>query len=224
MMSKVAAFASVFCLALSSCSDSKTSESPKEPDAAGKQPAPAEPASAKKPDAGKEQAPTPTKNPCVVMDTSLGSITIELFPDKAPITVKNFLHYVDTGFYDGTIFHRVIGNFMIQGGGFAPGMEQKPTGAPIKNEATNGLKNLRGTIAMARTNNPHSATAQFFINVVDNAGLDHPGQSGWGYCVFGKVIHGMDVVDRIRAVETTTKGPFPNVPVQDVIIKSVKRR
>jgi cyclophilin family peptidyl-prolyl cis-trans isomerase len=164
----------------------------------------------------------------VVIDTSLGKITVELDPEKAPITVKNFLQYVDDKFYDGTIFHRVIPNFMIQGGGFQPGMKEKPTRPPIRNEGTNGLKNLRGTIAMARTGNPHSATAQFFINVVDNRGLDHPrigpdGKEEWGYCVFGKVVNGMDVVDKIRTVPTHTVGPFADVPQQDVIINSIRR-
>ncbi|MBN1343147.1 MAG: peptidyl-prolyl cis-trans isomerase [Phycisphaerae bacterium] len=164
--------------------------------------------------------------PVVEMETSMGTVVLELDPEHAPITVENFLKYVDDGFYAGTIFHRVMPNFMIQGGGFEPGMGQKSTRSPIKNEATNGLKNVRGSIAMARTGDPHSATAQFFINVVDNAGLDHPGPgpSGWGYCVFGKVVSGMDVVDKIKSVSTTRKGPHENVPVEDVIIKSMKRK
>jgi cyclophilin family peptidyl-prolyl cis-trans isomerase len=163
-------------------------------------------------------------NPHVVMDTSMGAITIELNRAKAPITVDNFLKYTDDGFYNGTIFHRVMDNFMIQGGGFEPGMTQKKTRKPIQNEAKNGLKNKRGTIAMARTPNPHSASAQFFINVKDNAPLDYPSRDGWGYCVFGKVTTGMDVVDKIKKVATTKKGPHANVPVEDVIIKSVKRK
>jgi cyclophilin family peptidyl-prolyl cis-trans isomerase len=169
------------------------------------------------------------KNPIVVMETSKGKIEIELDRDKAPITVNNFLKYVDKKFYDGTIFHRVMGNFMIQGGGFEPGLKQKETDAPIKNESYNGLSNKRGTIAMARTGAPNSATAQFYINVEDNArGLDKStARDGVGYCVFGKVINGMDVVDQIRKVRTTTKTdpeghPFGDVPVEDVIIKSVR--
>jgi peptidyl-prolyl cis-trans isomerase B (cyclophilin B) len=163
------------------------------------------------------------QNPRVVMDTSMGPITIELDPDKAPISVANFLQYVDDGFYDGTVFHRVISNFMIQGGGMTPGMKQKPASAPIGNEAKNGLKNARGAIAMARTGDPHSATSQFFINVTDNGFLDYPGQDGWGYCVFGAVADGFDVVDKIKDVATTTKGPYADCPVEDVVINSVKR-
>src|SRR5262249_55552742 len=142
----------------------------------------------------------------VVLETSLGSLTIELNPGKAPETVKNFLAYVDEKFYDGTIFHRVIKDFMIQGGGFQPGMKQKTTRAAIQNESANGLSNTRGAIAMARTNDPHSATAQFFINTVDNGFLDKSqSRDGVGYCVFGKVTQGLDVVDKIRAVKTSTK-------------------
>jgi peptidyl-prolyl cis-trans isomerase B (cyclophilin B) len=165
----------------------------------------------------------PDENPRVVMETSLGSITIELDQAKAPVTVENFLEYVDAGFYDGTIFHRVIPNFMIQGGGLLPGMKQKRTRAPVANEAKNGLKNARGTIAMARTNDPHSATAQFFINVTDNGFLDYPGQDGWGYCVFGSVVEGMDTVDKIRSVRTGRRGPYDDVPQQDVVISSATR-
>ena len=166
------------------------------------------------------------QNPVVVVKTSMGSIEIELFQDKAPVTVKNFLNYADRGFYDGTIFHRVIGNFMIQGGGFTPGMMQKRTSSPIKNEASNGLSNKRGTLAMARTMDVHSATAQFFINVVDNPFLDYKSSTaeGYGYCVFGKVIKGMEVVDKIKSVQTKNAGPFQDVPVSDVIIQSVKRK
>jgi cyclophilin family peptidyl-prolyl cis-trans isomerase len=157
--------------------------------------------------------------PVVLMETSLGAIKIELNEDKAPITVKNFLSYVDDKFYDNTIFHRVIDGFMIQGGGFDPGMKQKTTKAPIKNESPNGLSNVRGSIAMARTNNPDSATAQFYINVGDNSGsLDKP-----RYCVFGKVIDGMDVVDKIKAVKTGSRAGHQDVPAQDVAIKSVRR-
>jgi peptidyl-prolyl cis-trans isomerase A (cyclophilin A) len=163
-----------------------------------------------------------SKNPTVMMETSLGKITIELFQKDAPISVKNFLSYVKDGFYNGAIFHRVIPGFMVQGGGFAAGMKEKPTRAPIRNEAANGLKNDRGTIAMARTANPDSAAAQFFINVVNNQGLNRPMPDGHGYAVFGKVIEGMEVVDKIVEVKTGTVGPFENVPLKPVVIKSVK--
>jgi len=161
----------------------------------------------------------------VVMETSEGTVNIELWPDKAPVTVKNFLSYVDEKFYDGTIFHRVIGNFMIQGGGFTPEMKQKPTHAPIKNEAKADVRNDRWTLAMARTGVVDSATAQFFINVRDNVNLNHRDETrdGFGYCVFGKVTQGMDVVDKIRKVETKTVGGFENVPVTPVVIKSIRR-
>ena len=150
-----------------------------------------------------------------------GVITLELDAEKAPKCVANFLSYVNKGHYDNTIFHRVIPGFMIQGGGFEPGMNQKPTGEQIKNEADNGLKNERGTIAMARTQAPHSATAQFFINVADNDFLNHrsPDLQGWGYCVFGKVSEGMDVVDAIRKVKTGSSGFHQDVPKEDVIIE-----
>jgi peptidyl-prolyl cis-trans isomerase B (cyclophilin B) len=154
----------------------------------------------------------------VKLTTSLGTITLELDAEKAPQTVNNFLAYVTAGHYDNTIFHRVIKGFMIQGGGFEPGMQQKPTQAPIQNEANNGLKNAVGTIAMARTSAPHSATAQFFINVADNGFLDYPGQDGWGYCVFGKVTDGMDVVEAIKGVKTGSKGFHQDVPLEDVVI------
>ncbi len=163
-------------------------------------------------------------NPRVVIETSMGKITVELDPAKAPITVENFLKYVDEGFYEGTIFHRVIPTFMIQGGGMEPSLKQRRAHDSIQNEATNGLKNLRGTLAMARTSAPHSASSQFFINVADNSFLDYPGQDGWGYCVFGKVVDGMDVVDKIKDVPTATKGGHENVPVQDVVIVSAKRQ
>ena len=163
-------------------------------------------------------------NPKVEMETSKGKMVIELFPDKAPETVKNFLNYVETKYYDGTIFHRVIPKFMIQGGGFTSDMKQKSAGAPIKNEADNGLKNNRGTIAMARTGDPHSATAQFFINSVNNDFLNHKSktQQGWGYVVFGKVISGMDVIDAISAVKTVTRGGFRDVPAETIEIRSAK--
>src|SRR4051812_13588086 len=168
-------------------------------------------------------------NPKVEMVTNKGTIKIELFESQAPITVKNFLHYVDTKHYDGLIFHRVMPRFMIQGGGFKPGMErEEPTDTPIRNESANGLRNERGTIAMARTPDPHSATSQFFINVVDNKELDRANaQDKWGYAVFGAVYEGMDVVDKIRKVRTTTvkigQEEHENVPVEDVIIESVRR-
>ena len=159
-------------------------------------------------------------HPLVKLETSMGDITLELYPDKAPATVANFLQYVKDGFYNGTIFHRVIHGFMIQGGGFDAKMNQKPTRAPIKNEADNGLKNEPYTVAMARTDDPNSATAQFFINVADNQFLNHTAKTpqGWGYAVFGKVVKGQDVVDKIKAVPTTTKGMFQNVPVTPVTI------
>ena len=161
-------------------------------------------------------------NPVVLMKTGMGEIKIELYPDKAPVTVENFLGYVKDGFYDNTIFHRVIPGFMAQGGGFVSGMSQKDTKDPIKNEAANGLKNERGTIAMARTAIVDSATAQFFINVVNNDFLNYVNdtQRGFGYCVFGKVIEGMDVVDKIISVPTTTFGPFGDVPQEEVVIIS----
>lgn len=162
-------------------------------------------------------------NPVVAVETSHGTIKIELFEDKAPATVKNFLQYVEDKHYDGTIFHRVISDFMIQGGGFEPGMKEKKTRDPIKNESANGLSNLKGTIAMARTNEPNSATAQWYINVKDNTFLDKAkAKDGVGYCVFGRVIDGMDVVDKIKAVETAEAGGHENVPTKDVVIKSVK--
>ena len=157
----------------------------------------------------------------VKLHTNHGVITLELDAEKAPATVANFLAYVESGHYDNTIFHRVIDGFMIQGGGFEPGMTQKPTGEQIKNEADNGLKNERGTIAMARTQAPHSATAQFFINVADNDFLNHtkPDLQGWGYCVFGRVTEGMDVVDAIRKVKTGSSGFHQDVPKEDVVIE-----
>ncbi len=160
----------------------------------------------------------------VVLTTTLGEIEVEIDEAKAPITAKNFLQYVDDGFYDGVIFHRVISGFMVQGGGFTPQMQQKKTRDPIQNEAANGLKNLRGTLAMARTSAPHSASAQFFINHKDNAFLDYPGSDGWGYAVFGRVVAGMDVVDKIAAVQTGVKAGMSDVPVQSVAIVSARRK
>ena len=161
---------------------------------------------------------TQDKKPMVKMHTSKGTFTIELDAEKAPVTVRNFLDYVNSGFYSNTIFHRVIGNFMIQGGGFEPGMKQKKTNSPIQNEANNGLKNSAYTVAMARTGDPNSATAQFFINVKDNGFLNYPGQDGWGYCVFGKVVEGREVVDAIRGVKTGNRSGFQDVPLEDVVI------
>jgi peptidyl-prolyl cis-trans isomerase B (cyclophilin B) len=159
------------------------------------------------------------------LHTNHGAITLELDAAKAPETVQNFLAYVDAGHYDNTIFHRVIDGFMIQGGGFEPGMKQKPTQAPVKNEADNGLKNDTGTVAMARTSDPHSATAQFFINIADNAFLNFrsPDANGWGYCVFGRVVEGMDVVEKIKAVATGNKGFHQDVPRDDVVIQRAER-
>jgi peptidyl-prolyl cis-trans isomerase B (cyclophilin B) len=164
------------------------------------------------------------KNPVVMLSTSMGDVRIELFPDKAPVTTKNFLAYVSDGFYDGLIFHRVISGFMIQGGGLDAQMRQKPTKAAIKNEAGNGVKNKTGTIAMARTNVVDSATAQFFINVKDNDFLDHRNESadGFGYAVFGQVIGGMDVVQKIEKVRTATRGGQQDVPVEAVVINSAR--
>ena len=157
----------------------------------------------------------------VILSTNHGKIKIELNADKAPKSVENFLTYVREGHYDGTIFHRVIDGFMIQGGGFEPGMKQKPTGAQVENEAKNGLKNESYTVAMARTADPHSASAQFFINTKNNTFLDYPGQDGWGYCVFGSVTEGMDIVDKIKGVKTTTQRGHENVPAEPVIIQKV---
>lgn len=164
------------------------------------------------------------ENPVVLMETSMGSIKIELFKKQAPVSVKNFLDYVNENFYDGTIFHRVIPNFVIQGGGFTEDMTKKATRPPIENEAGNGISNTRGTVAMARTPYIHSATSQFYINLRDNLALDHKDESSenYGYCVFGKVIGGMDVVDSISRVPRDRKGHYTDVPVKPVIIKSVK--
>ena len=163
--------------------------------------------------------------PKVLLQTSMGEIVVQLYPEEAPQSVTNFLRYVDEGFYDGTIFHRVIDGFMIQGGGFTPAMEQKQTRAPILNEADNGLRNTVGTIAMARTMEPHSATSQFFINVANNSSLDFREKTprAWGYAVFGRVVQGMDVVKAIKSVPTTTKGMHRDVPQQDIIITKAER-
>ena len=158
----------------------------------------------------------------ILLTTNHGKITLELDADKAPKTVENFLNYVNSGHYDGTIFHRVIDGFMIQGGGFSPDMRQKPTEDPVENEANNGLTNDRYTIAMARTSDPHSASAQFFINVSDNDFLNYPGSDGWGYCVFGKVTSGTEVVDKIGKVDTGRRSMFSDVPTEDVIIEKAE--
>lgn len=157
----------------------------------------------------------------IVLETTFGDISVELDHEKAPKTAANFEQYVRDGFYDGTLFHRVIDGFMIQGGGFDESFDQKPTRDPVENEADNGLQNETGTLAMARTQDPHSATAQFFINVADNAFLNHSGKSiqGWGYCVFGRVVEGMEVVEKIKNVETTRRGMHADVPAEDVMIK-----
>jgi peptidyl-prolyl cis-trans isomerase B (cyclophilin B) len=171
------------------------------------------------------QATAAEPNPQVVLQTSKGDIVIELYPEKAPLTVANFLQYVDDGFYDGTLFHRVIDGFMIQGGGFTDAMEQKPTRAPVANEADNGLRNTIGTLAMARTSDPHSATAQFFINVASNSSLDFREKTprAWGYAVFGRVLQGMEVVQAIKEVKTGSRGPFRDVPQESVQILKASR-
>jgi peptidyl-prolyl cis-trans isomerase B (cyclophilin B) len=169
----------------------------------------------------KQDTPSMSTSPRVKLSTSAGDIVIELDATNAPKSSENFVVYVKDGFYDNTIFHRVMDGFMIQGGGFEPGMKQKPTRDPIENEANNGLKNDKYTVAMARTNDPHSATAQFFINVANNDFLNHtaPTAQGWGYAVFGKVVEGQDVVDKIRGVKTGNAGFHQNVPVEDVVIE-----
>jgi peptidyl-prolyl cis-trans isomerase A (cyclophilin A) len=167
--------------------------------------------------------PAKAADPVVVFKTSLGEIDIQLDPTHAPISTANFLAYVDKKFYDGLIFHRVIPGFMVQGGGFTPDMNEKPTSAPIKNEASNGLLNSRGTISMARTSDPDSATSQFFLNLVDNAALD-PNAGSAGYAVFGKITKGLDVIDKMAKAETTTKGPYENVPVTPITIISATRQ
>jgi peptidyl-prolyl cis-trans isomerase B (cyclophilin B) len=165
------------------------------------------------------------KLPRVALETLKGTIVLELDAARAPKSVENFLAYVDAGHYDGTVFHRVIDGFMVQGGGFTAEMTQKPTRPPVENEADNGLKNKRGTVAMARTMDPHSASAQFFVNTVDNDFLDHRSKDarGWGYAVFGRVVEGMEVVDAITKVATANRGPFENVPVEPVMIQKATR-
>jgi cyclophilin family peptidyl-prolyl cis-trans isomerase len=160
----------------------------------------------------------------ITIDTNLGTVLLELYPDKAPKTVENFLSYINEKFYDDTIFHRVIDNFMIQGGGYAHGMAQKKTRVPIENEASNCVRNARGTIAMARTSDPHSASSQFFINVVDNDFLNYTAATpaGWGYCVFGRALDGLSVIDRIKGVPTGSRLGFKDMPLSDVVIKSIR--
>jgi cyclophilin family peptidyl-prolyl cis-trans isomerase len=189
------------------------------------EPAPSEPAAPAAEAPTPEAAPAPTgSNPMVEMRTSLGTMKIELYPDKAPKTVENFLGYAREGFYDGTVFHRVIEGFMIQGGGFTPDMTEKETRAPIENEAANGLKNVRGSIAMARTGDPHSASSQFFINTVDNPFLDFTAESvqGYGYAVFGQVVEGLETLDAIRKVATGSRDGHDDVPSSPVVIESVR--
>ncbi len=170
-----------------------------------------------------QPAPGQPANPRVLIETSKGNITVELFPRNAPISTENFLRHVNAGFYDGTIFHRVIPGFMIQGGGMLPDLTEKARGTPIRNEADNGLKNLRGTLAMARTGEPHSATSQFFINVADNHFLNHRGKSpeGWGYAVFGRVVDGMEIADAIVALPRGNRGPHQDVPLEPVVMKKL---
>jgi len=164
-----------------------------------------------------------TGNPKVKFTTSLGNVTVELYPDKAPKTVENFLQYVKEDFYSGTVFHRVIPGFMVQGGGFSKDLQQKRAHAPIHNEANNGVSNLRGTLAMARTGDPHSASAQFFVNLVDNQRLDYVSETNWGYCVYGKVVAGMDVVDKMAAAPTGPQGPLPSdVPTTPIVIEKAE--
>jgi len=194
--------------------------------AAGQAPPPAAPPGKTRVQVPPLQAPAPTPapgNPVVIVSTSMGAITLELFKDRAPVSVENFLQYVAEGFYAGTIFHRVKAGFMVQGGGYTPEMAEKATRPPILNEATNGLKNVRGTVAMARTRPLRSATSQFFINVASNSALDHRGYSpeDFGYAVFGRVLAGMDVVDRIAATPTRTVGDHDDVPTTPVVIKAV---
>ena len=191
-------------------------EEPAEPAPAPSAPPTEEPASI-------DPAPSGT-NPMLEMRTSMGTMKFELYPDKAPRTAENFLQYARDGFYDGTVFHRVISGFMIQGGGFTPDMSEKETRPPIENEASNGLKNVRGSIAMARTGDPHSASSQFFINTVDNPGLDFTAETvqGFGYAVFGQVVEGLETLDAIRKVSTGSRGGHDDVPMDPVVIESVR--
>jgi peptidyl-prolyl cis-trans isomerase A (cyclophilin A) len=211
----------ILALLLPAFAFAQTGTAPAKP--AAKAPAKAAAPAKKAPEAPASEADKTASK--VLIKTNLGEMTVELYPDKAPKTVENFLAYVNGKFYDGTVFHRVIDNFMIQGGGFTPDLRQKATRPAIANEAKNGLSNSRGTLAMARTGDPNSATAQFFINVVDNPRLDYTSDangSTWGYCVFGKVISGLDVVDKIKAVPTGAQGPFKSdVPTTPVVIEKI---
>ena len=211
----------ILALVLPAFAFAQTGTAPAKP--AAKAPAKAAAPAKKAPEAPANEADKTASK--VLIKTNLGEMTVELYPDKAPKTVENFLAYVNGKFYDGTVFHRVIDNFMIQGGGFTPDLRQKATRPAIANEAKNGLSNSRGTLAMARTGDPNSATAQFFINVVDNPRLDYTSDangSTWGYCVFGKVISGLDVVDKIKAVPTGAQGPFKSdVPTTPVVIEKI---
>jgi cyclophilin family peptidyl-prolyl cis-trans isomerase len=211
----------ILALVLPAFAFAQTGTAPAKP--AAKAPAKTAPAKPKAAEAAVSEADKTASK--VLIKTSLGDMTVELYPDKAPKTVENFLAYVNGKFYDGTIFHRVIDNFMIQGGGFTPELRQKATRPSIANEAKNGLSNTRGTLAMARTGDPNSATAQFFINVVDNSRLDYTSDANgatWGYCVFGKIVSGLDVVDKIKAVPTGAQGPFKSdVPTTPVVIEKI---
>ncbi len=225
-------FPFAFALALLAGCGGATEETPEtgsDPAAAGESATPADtaeensmPDSTADDNGGATEADLVPAGPVVAMRTSLGDLRIELFPDDAPETAANFLEYVEDGFYDGTIFHRVVRGFVIQGGGFTAEMEEKDTRPPIRNEATNGLRNRRGTLAMARTGDPHSASAQFFVNTKDNAMLNHTGQDqrGWGYAVFGRVISGMETVDRIEASAVVSRAGFNDVPDTPVVIES----
>jgi cyclophilin family peptidyl-prolyl cis-trans isomerase len=212
-------FAALGLMVTMGCGGGSPPPPAEEPAAAPAPPAPSEEEPAARP------APSSTgTNPMVEMRTSLGTMKIELHPDKAPTTVENFLQYAREGFYDGTVFHRVISGFMIQGGGFTPDMSEKETRAPIENEASNGLKNVRGSLAMARTGDPHSASSQFFINTVDNPFLDFTAETvqGYGYAVFGQVVEGLETLDAIKKVSTASRGGYDDVPVDPVVIESVR--
>jgi cyclophilin family peptidyl-prolyl cis-trans isomerase len=212
-------FAALGLMVTMGCGGGSPPPPAEEPKAAPAPPAPSEEEPAARP------APSSTgTNPMVEMRTSLGTMKIELHPDKAPKTVENFLQYAREGFYDGTVFHRVISGFMIQGGGFTPDMSEKETRAPIENEASNGLKNVRGSLAMARTGDPHSASSQFFINTVDNPFLNFTAETvqGYGYAVFGQVVEGLETLDAIKKVSTGSRGGYDDVPVDPVVIESVR--
>jgi peptidyl-prolyl cis-trans isomerase B (cyclophilin B) len=217
-----AMFATLGLMAMAGCGGGSAPPPAEEAPAPAAEPAPAA-TPAPEPAADVPKAGT-TTNPMVEMRTSMGTMKIELYPDKAPKTVENFLQYVRAGFYDGTIFHRVIEGFMIQGGGFTTDMSEKDTRPPIENEAANGLKNVRGSIAMARTNDPHSASAQFFINTVDNPFLDYSAATmqGYGYAVFGQVVEGLETLDAIKKVSTGSRGGHDDVPESPVTIESVR--